>query len=354
MVENKPQTSISFVVKVAQEADYLRCDQFVTSWEKSSVYHLTGWCSLVGKIFGNSYSYFFAESEQKEVIGVLPVVRLKSKLFGDYMVSMPYFNYGGAVAINDDVEAELINMAISAATDAGVQHIEFRDSKKRLAWGPVRTDKVVMVLPLPDDPDILWKQLGSKRRSQIKRPQREGVEVKHGGFDLLDDFYRVFAQNMRDLGTPVYSKHFFAEILHQFQDKTQLIIVYNKGQPVSGAFLIGFRGKLEIPWASTLRKANSIGVNMLMYWEVLKYAINNKFKTFDFGRSSIDSGTYRFKKQWGAEPVQLYWHYWLNEGQNLPALTPSNPKYKLAIKAWQKLPLFVANRIGPMIVKNLP
>lgn len=354
-VLNKDTVSkTAFKIGEADSVQFQRCNEFVTSFDGASVYHLTDWCDLIGDVFGHRCYYFMAESTEGEIAGVLPVVRLKSKLFGDYMVSMPYFNYGGAVGVNEDVESALINSVADKAVDLGSQHIEFRDTRQRASFESVRTDKVAMILPLPDDEEILWKKLGAKRRSQIKRPLREGVDVKNGSANLLDDFYQVFSHNMRDLGTPVYSKHFFAQILRRFPDKTQILTVYHKGGPVAGAFLIGFRGQLEIPWASTLRKVNSLGVNMLMYWEVLKYAINSGFKTFDFGRSSVDSGTYRFKKQWGAEPRQLYWHYWLNAGQSMPKLTPSNPKYQLAIKAWQRLPLFVANRIGPMIVKNLP
>ena len=347
-------SDMAISIKEADESQYQQCDEFVASCENSSVYHLTGWVELIRKVFGHDSFYFIAESPGQGIVGVLPVVRLKSKLFGDYMVSMPYFNYGGAIGINSDVEGALINCVVDKASELDLHHIEFRDSKPRGEQKSVRTDKVAMILPLPKDQEVLWKKLGAKRRSQINRPLREGVEARNGGEELLNDFYRVFSHNMRDLGTPVYSKKFFSEILRQFTNNTQIITIYHKGKPVGGAFLVGFREQIEIPWASTLRCVNSIGVNMFMYWEVLKYAMANGYRAFDFGRSSKDSGTYRFKKQWGAEPKQLYWHYWLNEGQQMPKLIPTNPKYQLAIKAWQRLPLFVANQIGPMIVKNLP
>jgi len=125
-------------------------------------------------------------------------------------------------------------------------------------------------------------------------------------------------------------------------------------KPIGAAFLIGFQKKLEIPWASTIKKYNSLGINMLMYWEILKYAIENGYQVFDFGRSSLNSGTYRFKKQWGAKPLQLYWHYWLKDGEELPKLNTSNKKYKFAINVWKQLPIFITNWAGPKIVKNLP
>lgn len=143
-------------------------------------------------------------------------------------------------------------------------------------------------------------------------------------------------------------------ILENLPDSCFIVVVRHKGVPVSAAFLLGYRHCLEIPWASSLREANSIGVNMLLYWEVLKYAIESGYQQFDFGRSSVDGGTYRFKKQWGAKPRQLFWHYWLPDGGRMPQLTPNNPKYQLAIKAWQNLPLWAANWLGPKLIKNLP
>jgi FemAB-related protein (PEP-CTERM system-associated) len=304
----------------------------------------------------------YAVDGDEEIIGVLPLVHLKSRLFGDYIISVPYFNYGGAAGISPEVETALMTKALSIAKKLNTEHVEFRDFRPRDSqrdgskgdFGSVRTDKITMILDLPATEDELWKKLGAKRRSQINRPLREGVEVKTGHAELLEDFYSVFARNMRDLGTPVYSQSFFSEILHTFSDKTQIVTIYHQGRPVGGAFLIGFRDQLEIPWASTLRSVNSLGVNMLMYWEVLKYAISNSYKTFDFGRCSVNSGTYRFKKQWGAQPKQLYWYYWLSSGEEIPQLNHNNPKYKMAIAVWQRLPLFFTNWLGPKIVKNLP
>jgi FemAB-related protein (PEP-CTERM system-associated) len=159
---------------------------------------------------------------------------------------------------------------------------------------------------------------------------------------------------MRDLGTPVYAKSFFRHILDRFPHACCLIIIRHENRPVAAAFLMGHRGTLEIPWASTLRDVNHLSINMLLYWEVLKYAIDNNYRLFDFGRSSKDAGTYRFKQQWGAQPRQCYWHYWLKQGTNLPALNPGNPRYALAIKIWRQIPLFLTTWLGPLIVKNLP
>jgi FemAB-related protein (PEP-CTERM system-associated) len=188
----------------------------------------------------------------------------------------------------------------------------------------------------------------------VRRPLRESPQVLSGEIELLDEFYAVFARNMRDLGTPVYSKAFFGNILDCFPDESRIILVRLRGAPVASGFLLGYKGIMEIPWASSLRKVNHLSMNMLLYWEALKLAVQENYRKFDFGRSSKGSGTYRFKKQWGAMPEQSYWHYWLDTGKEAPALNPDNPKYALAIKLWRRLPLVISNRLGPKIVKNLP
>lgn len=355
MVESRHAPSRA-AMKVHRVADDQAAawNAFVEQTPQASVYHVYEWRQVIKQIFGHDAHYLAASDETGAIRGVLPTVRLRSRLFGDFLVSMPYFNYGGVVADGEDAADALIDAAADLARDLGVSHLELRhDSNIKPHW-PVRTDKVAMYLPLPETPELLSKQLGSKLRSQIKRPQKEGAAGVDGGLELLDEFYAVFARNMRDLGTPVYPKRWFAAILQSFADRSRLFVVRHRGAPVAAAFVIGYRGRLEIPWASSLREANSIGVNMLLYWNVLEYACRERYAVFDFGRSTVDAGTFKFKKQWGAEPHQLYWHYWIRGGGQPPVINPSNPKYRLAVTAWQRLPLPVANRLGPWLVRNLP
>ncbi len=348
------QRPMAIQVERLNSADFSAWDGYVSQSERCSLYHHRAAPKMISQLFGHQNYCFLAKDQAGKVVGVLPVVHIKSLLFGNYMVSLPYFNYGGAVAVDENTEQALMESAIEQGKLLNVSHIEFRDTHERTSELPARIDKVAMLLELPDDPDTLWKAIGAKRRSQIKRPIREGVEVLTGKGELLDQFYDVFARNMRDLGTPVYGKNFFRAIIETFSDNVHIVVVRHENRPVAAAFLLGHNGQMEIPWASTLREVNKIGVNMFLYWEVLKYSIEQGFDQFDFGRSSTDSGTFRFKKQWGAKPKQLYWHYWMRDGGELPQLNPNNPKYQLAIKIWQKLPLALTKFIGPMLVKNLP
>lgn len=329
-------------------------DDFVGQAKDASIYHLSSWSSLIRKQFGHHSFHMLHRNASGDVDGVLPLIRLRSRLFGDFIVSMPYFNYGGLLAENNEARDALYVAATSIAQQHGVSHVELRQTEEYGTTSQCRTDKVVMLLDLPDESDELWSAIGSKRRSQIKRPLREGVEVVHGKHELLDEFYAVFSRNMRDLGTPVYPRSFFHAILETFSETSYITIVKHNNKPVAAAFLLGWKTGIEIPWASSLREANPLGVNMLLYWEVLKRSIEMGYKIFDFGRSTMNAGTYRFKKQWGSQPKQLYWYYWLKDGGAMPELTPSSPKYKLAISMWQRLPVPIANFIGPHLVKNLP
>lgn len=329
-------------------------DAFAGSHPDASTYHQYRWRDVVARAFGVESWYLMARDSAGAVGGILPLVQLKSLLFGNFLVSLPYFNYGGVLAASPGADAALLHAASRLAADLRVSHVELRETAPRPADWPVRTDKVAMVLGLAADADTQFAALGAKLRSQVRRPEREGASVKAGHLELLPDFYRVFARNMRDLGTPVYGVGFFRVMLEMLADDAEVVVVYVGGVAAAAGFLVHSRGVTEIPWASSLREWNRIGVNMLLYWSVLQQAIARGARQFDFGRSTVDAGTYRFKAQWGAQPRPLYWHYWLPPGGQLPGLNPANPRYALAIRAWQRLPVAIANRLGPPIVRRLP
>jgi FemAB-related protein (PEP-CTERM system-associated) len=259
----------------------------------------------------------------------------------------------GAVADHPSIELKLMQAVNVYADGEGIDHIEYRDTISHPDF-PVRTDKVNMVLQLPGSPDKLWERFTPKLRSQIRRPQRENPQISFGRFEHLDDFYAVYARNMRDLGSPVHSKKLIRNILQSFPESSWIVVIHLGNEPVGGGLLLHHANKIDIPLASTIRDFNPIGINMLMYWEILKFSVSKGCTQFDFGRSSKDSGTYRFKQQWGAEPHQLYVHYWLKSGNEMPSLNPSNPKYAAAINIWKHLPVSLTKWIGPPIVKALP
>ncbi len=341
-------------IRLLSEKDHERWDAYVTG-SGASAYHQVGWKNIIEKGFGHKTYYLMSEGGRGEINGILPLVQLKSVLFGNFMISLPYFNYGGIFSEGREIGCRLLDEAIDIAKRENAEHIELRHTYRMDNGFPVKTAKVSMCLKLPANADDLWKSFTSKLRSQIRRPVREGMYPRLGKEEELDNFYASFSLNMRDLGTPVYSKEFFRSILREFPETTNICTVYTKnGRPVASGFLVGFKDKLEIPWASSLRRYNRYSPNMLLYWSSLKFACENNFTVFDFGRSTPGEGTYRFKEQWGARPIQLYWQYWLRGAKGLPELNPKNPRYKIAIIIWKKLPVGLTKLIGPLIVKNLP
>lgn len=342
------------VVTTADDSDRLDWNQFVDSQDDAEIYHRYEWRSLFEEVFANSCHYLIAKNNSGITLGVLPMVNLRSRLFGNFIVSVPCFNYCGSLGSTSEAHVALIAAASTLAAELGARHIELRHRDGVILDMPVRTDKVSMKLCLPSSSDVLWKQFSSKLRAQIRRPKKAGAVCEEGGLELLDDFYKVFSRNMRDLGTPVFPKTLFAKVFEMFPSKTRLFVVRLDGKAVAAGITIGYRKLLEIPSASALREYNRESVNMLLYWTILQHAIKEGYEEFDFGRTTVDSGTFKFKKQWGAEPQQLRWHYYLAKGVDIPQLNPSNPKFHLATRIWKRLPLPVANLLGPRIVRHLP
>jgi serine/alanine adding enzyme len=333
--------------------DEARWDAYVESHVHARGYHLIAWRRIIEQSFGHPTHYLMAESGGR-ITGVLPAVRLRSPLFGDFLISLPFVNYGGACADDDGAVRQLMQALADLGREKGVDHVEIRTETSTDYGLRARSAKVSMRKQLPATAEEMSKAFPAKLRSQIKRAQQEMMTVRIGREAELDAFYRVFSINMRDLGTPVYARSFFAAVLRSLPDSSWICTVWLGDVPVAAGFLVGYRDTLEIPWASSLRQYNKRSPNMLLYWSVLKFAVERGYATFDFGRSSPDSGTYRFKAQWGAQPVPLFWHYWVKNDGPLPELTPQNPKYKLAVSMWQRLPVAITRLIGPSIVKNLP
>ncbi|MDI9245588.1 FemAB family XrtA/PEP-CTERM system-associated protein [Marinobacter sp. CHS3-4] len=331
-----------------------KVQSYVRAHPAASIWHLPEVLRFIQRHYGHSCQYLCCMNQNGQVIGVLPVAQLRSRLFGNFMVSVPYFNYGGVLADNADVAASLVKTADEWRSNRNAEHVELRHHSDNGLNLPRRKGKVTFWLPLPEAPDELWRSFQPKVRAQVKRGSNETSELTIGGAELIDEFYRVFARNMRDLGTPVYDKRFFIGLLEALGDRAHLVIARIDGKPVGCAFITGFRDRMEIPWASTLREYNHTGVNMAMYWHILEFAVNQEYRVFDFGRCSRDAGTYRFKQQWGATPVPLHWDYCLAEGSQLPQLNPDNPKFRFMIAAWKRMPVWISKLLGPGIVKHLP
>lgn len=329
-------------------------DAYVASHPDSSNYHLYGWRDVIEKSFGHRTYYLTAGKGNGEICGVLPLAFMKSVLFGRFMASLPFLNYGGVLCSNSEVAEALIAAAREILVGLGGEYAELRHRRSPLDGLVTKQHKVTMILDLENDVEAAWKKLDAKVRNQVRKAEKSGLRVDTGHIELMDGFYEVFCRNMRDLGTPVYSKDFFRNVLSAFPVSTRIISVTLGGKTIASGILTWSKETLEVPWASSIRDYRDMCPNNLLYWEAIRFAIRNKSARFDFGRSTPDEGTYRFKKQWGAVSHQLYWQYIMDEKAQLPQLNPSNPKFRMAVNIWRRMPLFATKILGPRIVRSIP
>jgi FemAB-related protein (PEP-CTERM system-associated) len=293
--------------------------------------------------------------EGDRTCGFLPLAYVRSLLFGRYLVSLPYLNCAGVLADDPEVGCRLIDRAVALADELRVRFLELRHEEpaEHAALTERMTHKVHMRLPLPGTAEELWKGLSDKVRNQVRKGQKSGLEVAWGGAELLGEFYAVFSRNMRDLGTPVYGRGLFLSVLARFPGQAEFCVARLGGRPAAAAFLLHGWGVTEVPSASSLREYNAACPNMLLYWHLLERAVRRGQAVFDFGRSTVDGGTYRFKKQWGAKPTPAVWQYYVRQG-SIAAVRPENPSYGRMIRLWQRLPVALTRLIGPRIVRGIP
>lgn len=295
-------------------------------------------------------------TDGSQLVGVLPLMFVRSRLFGRFLVSLPYLNSAGIVADSPEAEVALVDKAVELADQLDVRYLELRHERAvdHPALTEAVTDKVHMRLSLPATTDELWNSFKSKLRSQIRKPlTNDSLSVEWGGHELLGNFYDVFTQNMRDLGTPPFSRDLFAAMLDELPGDAEICVVRCNGQPIASGLLIHGPGVTEVPSASSLRAFNATAANMLLYWHLVSRAVERGQHTFDFGRSSKDSGTYRFKAQWGATESPAVWQHYVREG-SASDMRPNSGKYDLMINTWQKLPVWLTKLIGPSIVRGIP
>ena len=340
-----------FEAKTPADAEAWR--QYVESRGESSHYHRWGWKQVIENAF-EWPTYFLMAEEGDTVLGVLPLVWQKSRLFGSFMTSLPFLNGGGMTASSREAEEALLAHAIELAKRLGVRHLELRFRRDPQLSLPVKTNKVAVTRALSPDREAMFQSLPHKVRTDVRKAMKSEFAAEWLGADGLDDFYRLFAVNMRELGTPAYGKNFFREILGAYPQHTAVCLVRHRGQPVAASFLMGHRETIEAGWSASRYEYLALKPNVFLYWNIFCLAGERGYRVFDFGRSSVGSGTHRFKMQWESQEVQLYWVYWLPEGAELPELNPENARYRLAIKVWSRLPVALTNLIGPPISRCLP
>ncbi|BBO88547.1 FemAB family XrtA/PEP-CTERM system-associated protein [Desulfosarcina ovata] len=350
----------SINIRLAEESDRQRWDEFVLSHPNASPYHLLAWKKAIETGYKHKCHYLIAEKHNK-IVGILPLVQLRLFPFINEMVALPFCDVGSCISVDAQIEDSLCKEAIQLNIIKKTKNIQLRGDLAptetiQSQFKAIDTDKVRMFLNLPSSPEELLASFKSKLRSQVRKAEKNGVVFEWGGLEDIDGAYHVFSKNMHELGSPVHSKLFLKAVLENYGNRAKLGLATFEGRIIGmGIILLG--GKcVSIPWASTLREYNRLGPNMLLYWNFLKYSADNRFAYFDFGRSTEGEGTYKFKKQWGAKPIPLVW-YELNDNDRKRKDKINTgegiDKRELAAELWRKMPLKLANIIGPHIRKYI-
>lgn len=328
-------------------------DRYVSRHAGATAYHMSGWARLIERAFGHE-ARLLAATAGADVVGVLPLVIMRSRLFGRFVVSLPFLNAGGVLADGDAAAHALVEAASDVARETRAEYLELRHTAQRFPQLSARHHKVAMTLRLEPTAEAQWTALDRKVRNQIRKGEKSGLRVVEGGLEAVEPFYQVFARNMRDLGTPVFGIRLFEESLRTFPDNTRVLRVEHGDRTVA-ASIVHWRGPtIEVIWASALREFNTLCANPFLYWHMLQFAINQGCSAFEFGRCTRDEGTFHFKQQWGAEPSPLVWEYWTANGSIREDLNPKSATYSRASNLWRRLPVPVATLVGPRIVRGIP
>ncbi len=327
-------------------------DRFVRQQAGWTHFHLYGWRRIFETVFGHECFYFEARDTAGTLAGVLPLVRVRSVLFGHYLVSLPFLNYGGPLGSAEAVQA-LAAAAVELARKDAVKLLELRSRQELPLELPVSHRKVTVVLDLPQgDPAKLMKSFEAKLRSQVRRPVKEGITVRFGP-DQVAPFFEVFSRHMRDLGTPTQPKRLFETIAEVFPD-AWFGCAWLGDLPVAGGAGFVWGSEFEMTWASSLYSYNRLSPNMGLYWAFMERAVNEGLTLFNFGRCTPGAGTHRFKRQWGSRDEQLWWYQLTPAGEPAATPSPDDSAYSWGPRLWRKLPLGVATALGPRIVRSIP
>ena len=336
---------------VSLNGDRRSWDEFVTGTADSSFCHLSGWREILSEVLGAECLYWGAVDERGVWQGLLPLVRVRSRIFGHYLVSLPFLNDGGPLG-TPAARERLVMEAVAEARRTGADLLELRTRDAGGLNLPVATRKTTVLLPLAPDADALFQSFPAKLRSQIRRPMKEGLTVRFG-IEQWEPFYDVFARTMRDLGTPVLPRAFFERVAQTLPEVVEFGVVYRGEQPLAAGCGFVWREEFEMTWAGSLRESRAISANMLLYWAFMQRAILRNVRVFNFGRCTAGSGTHRFKRQWGGSDMPLPWGQWSPNGVRATP-SPERPVYRAAAALWRRLPLAMVNRLGPLLARRLP
>jgi len=325
--------------------------EFASTRSGCGLYHQLAWRDVIAGAYGHRAPYLVAK-RNGAVSGILPLVLTASRLFGRSLTSLPFLDFAGIVADDDESRDALLAKAQELGRELRVDYIELRQVQPVGAGLATSTHKVLMTMPLAATEDAMFRGLSSERRNRVRRATKAGLSVELAAPTELPVFYDIWTRNMRDLGSPPHSRSFFDHVLRGFPEQHALLLAKFEGRTVGAALALFSKDTIAVPWVSSLREYFNLYPNNILYWEAIRLAIDRGLRTFDFGRSTHDSGTYEFKLRWGAAPTPLHWQFLPVRGP-APVPVAEDNKFRLAVEVWKRIPVGVTRMIGPVLRKNI-
>jgi len=326
-------------------------DAYVFAHPDATFFHRAGWRHVIEKVFLHPTYFLYAQREGR-IVGVLPLAQVKSRLFGNSLASLPFAVYGGVLSDDEEATVALEREAELIAEELGVEHLEFRNLAVRHADWPTQDLYVTFRREIFPEEDANMQAIPRKQRAMVRKGIKN--ELKSEIDADVERFFKLYADNVHRHGTPAFPKRYFAALLKEFGTDAEVLTVTGpNGQPLSSVMSFYFRDEVLPYYAGDHVDARDLAANDFKYWELMRRACARGLKVFDYGRSKQGTGSYSFKKNWGFEPRPLFYEYRLFKRDSIPQNNPNNPKYKFMIAAWQRMPIGLANWLGPHIVRNL-
>ncbi|HEX3755796.1 MAG TPA: FemAB family XrtA/PEP-CTERM system-associated protein [Rhizomicrobium sp.] len=342
---------MSLAVRAMTRDDMPTWDRFVLETEGGSFFHLSGWSEIFSRAFGLVPHYLIAEQDGV-LAGILPLVHQKSRLFGNALIAAPFLVEGGPLAVNAQARETLDEAALALKRRTGAAYVEFRSrTASRPGWASRKGLYATFKRPLSASDEENLLAIPRKQRAVVRKALSSTLDSAVESSP--ENFFPVYAESVRNLGTPVFARRYFAMLLEVFPDHSDIVTIRDKGRPVSAVLNFYFKDTVLPYYGGGTAEARRSGANDFLYWEVMRRAALRGYRQFDFGRSKDGTGAFKFKKNWGFEPQWLEYEYFLDQGESLPEKNPNNPRYKFAIEAWKRLPLPLANFLGPFLIAGL-
>lgn len=345
------RTKGALEIKQMRPSDYASWDAYIDRVPQGTFFHRSGWKRVIESSFGHR-CYYLQAIRNGIIEGVLPLVHIDSRIFGKALISTGFCVYGGPIADNQDAMAGLNQAAVTVARQLRVDYLEYRQrSGREMDWPCNDVTYATFRRSLDADNERNFMAIPRKRRAVIRKALASNLECEVE--KDVERFFRVYTESVRNLGTPVFAIDYFRYLLETFQSCSEILTVSYRGEPLSSVFSFYFRDEVLPYYGGGTRRARQFGANDLMYWELMRRSVYRGYRIFDFGRSKRGTGAFYYKKNWGFMPSSLYYEYYLPYNGNIPSVNPLNPKYRPFIALWRHLPLWLANRIGPMVARNL-